>query len=215
MSELLHHVYGLRTGSHMLDDRLRSFVHEDSLLSDVQAIDEDDEKKAWLTIELLSFASLDPLTGNKPSDFFSIHDSEIGFHPYLHTVVNPVGIFSLPRGSELSGRVIAAIEANLSSRMFRAACMLRGSIKRFRELAQKRYSRRAMIAFHRARTDYPGDREAADRAYDEVIKPLGDRFMSRVHRLNEVATPGLNQGWTPWFANFLYRSLPRWSYAAS
>jgi len=218
MTPLVRCVNDLRRGDHLLDGALRSFVHQNSVMANALAVDQDDEKKAWLSLELLSCLALEPLHGTAATDFFSVYSNDIGFRLSFYTVTNPVGIFGLPRTHELSRRVVAAIETNLESRMFKVASMLRGSVESWRVLAWKRYEARARAASQRVLAECLGlapakhvlsreDRESMDAAYDSVLTPLEEHFQSRVRNLGNVAVPGLDAGWTRWLAGFLYQSL--------
>jgi hypothetical protein len=184
-------------------------------LERLDSIGKDSSAMARLTINLLEHIALDPLRGNRLSDFLPIAtDSETVFVClHLDRTVNFIGFFVLPITSPELPALAAAIEKNLASKKFKAAVMYRrlsaGNSPRFR-----RYEKAASAAYSIARqlaeeteppvSPYASDNarlersrrinEYAYQARDNVYEPAKNRLLTRIAGVGRQAQDATFQG---------------------
>lgn len=176
-----------------------------------------EEKKALKAAELLQHFALDPRQGTTLAECFdergpiyaqrgNEQGPTIVFALSLYRMVNPFGCIELPRTSQVLGVLVKAIQDNLSSKEFKAACvhlrMQKNLVKRqarLRVKAEDAYSNAYHLAAstapawkafgNEARLDY-FERHvypAARAARDAVYAPAWERMSQRMKAVEDLA----------------------------
>lgn len=203
----------LRRATHLLRPEVASMVMSVDFENTMARAAGDDNVKAFLLAEALKVIALDPFTGWRAEDFYSVYTKEIGFGVRFHGVVNFVGLVTLPVGSAPAKLLIAAIENNLNGRLFKAAKMYR-RLDRCRAALIEQVSTRASRAYAAVRMSCGGkflsqeDLARAVDAYDRVYKRRLDAIHARIGGVNDAATPGFLGAFPATVGEFLYRNLP-------
>lgn len=203
----------LRRSTHMLRPDVASFVCSVEFKEAIAAADASEDTKAFLMVEALKGIALDPLTGEGPASFYTIHGDSAGFHIRLNRTSNFIGLIDLPADSGRAKQLTEAIEQNLASRMFKAAKMHRR--------LDKRRTRLHMLAHEKAwfarmevleyRTNPKPSKEKLDlakAAYAMIYDPRMEAIDARIKRVSDASCPAFRGAYTSAVAEFLYRHLP-------
>lgn len=151
--------------------------------------------KVAATLHLLSRIALCPLAA--PGVLSDMHNGHV--HANLFGISNPVPLFSVEVGSPEHVALMAAAEANVASRGFRAAQRVRVWRDRFRRRA---FQEDSVVASFSALLKWPDaeafkqDREAARVAQDQCVRACHDkreqvreRRRVRMARLDQCTCP--------------------------
>lgn len=210
----MHAIAGqLRSSLHMLSGELVTMVNSLGFLEALRRADRDHDLRAFLMLEALKGMSLDPLAGTTPGAFYSTHGAVTTFAIQFHGWVNFIGGIELPAGSARARQLMDAIEANLSSKMFKAARMHRRLTRRKQRLLNQAYAR-ANKAYSHVRDQCSGrlatmeDEERANQAFRNVFDPRNALLNERVHRVATASAPGFVGAYSEAVAKFLYWHLP-------
>lgn len=182
----------------------------------LEAMERDPEQLARLTIALLGHVALDPQQGTTVDNHTpfrgalikgsNTHPTAVYFALQFHRVVNFIGNFTLSADSPEMPELLNAIEKNLSSKLFKAAQMVRRLEKtvpshyaRFRKKSEAAYS----AAYEKAEKGAPAwksfDNEERSRFYETnvypvaraasntVLTPLQDRIINRLAAVSNTA----------------------------
>ncbi|WP_425953105.1 hypothetical protein [Ralstonia pseudosolanacearum] len=215
----IHSVHNdLRRGLHMLNGDVRSFVGSADFTKAMKDADENDETKAFLLVKALDGIALDPLIGSNVDSFVWHLDGEVIIQVRFDRMVNFLGLFSLPESSRWAAPVIAAVECNLRSRMFKAAAMRRRLDRRavrLLESARSRARNAYAASLNRARASHgqgwqpsEDDLARANADYNQVFDPRKAQIGNRLHTLQAISAPEFSGSYTETVATFLYRHLP-------
>lgn len=211
----MHKMIGvLRGGKHLLTPEQVSMVEDPNFENTMRHAEQDEDAKAFLMIEALKGISLDPRTGERPECFCKQYGEVISFNIRFYGWTNFIGLIDLPAGSGRAKQLIGAIEANLKSRMFKAAKMHRRLNAR-RGRLHEQVVKRAHQAYLSVRMESPDGRftsaehkERADEAYERVFAPRMAVVDDRIRRVGSSATPEFQGAFTEAVAKFLYWHLP-------
>lgn len=193
-----------------------NYLSSPAFIEQLDAIGSDPETLAKLSIQLLDHVALDPTYGSKVEDFIVVaSDAETIFvNLQLNRLVNPVGAFMMRVTSASLPALMRAVQANLSSRMFKAAVTHRRlshgntrRIRRFEKAASAAFqaaylkadasiAKPSVYASEDARYERQQEvRAAGDAAYRKVYQPLFERLDSRITAIGrQAATEGYREG---------------------
>lgn len=211
----MHKIIGmLRSGRHLLTLEQVSMIENPDFESAMGHTEKDEDTKAFLMIEALKGISLNPLRGDRLASFCHQDVEGIYFDISFHCWTNFIGLIGLPAGSGRAKQLMEAIEANLKSRMFKAAKMHRRlNVRRGR--LHEQVSKRAYQAYLSVRMESPDGRftsaeheERANEAYEHVFAPRMAVVDDRIRRVANCATPEFQGAFTDALAKFLYWHLP-------
>ena len=124
-------------------------------------------------------------------------------------------VFSLPVSSGRAKQLNKAIEANLNSKMFKAAKMSRRLDRQLLRLESQieAKARKAYDAFKDPNGCFTKENleerlRLANEAYDQVTDPRKEQLKERVRRVSNCAFPGFQGSYSEAVAGFLYKHLP-------
>lgn len=205
----------LRRSTHMLAGDVLSMVQANDFEEAMRNAEADLDTKAFLTIQALKEIALEPRHAAR-EPFFVESDGRVCYHIRFDRMVNFIGeVFSLPASSGRAKQLNAAIEANLSGKMFKAAKMYRRLEQRVLRLEAQTKVRadKAFDAFKQpngyfAKENLEEQLRLANEAYDQVADPRKAQLRERISRVSECACPGFRGSYTEAVAGFLYRHLP-------
>lgn len=205
----------LRSSTHMLSGDVLSMVQADDFEDAMRNAEANLDTKAFLTIQALKEIALEPRDSDRESIYFET-DGCVAYNIRFDRMVNFIGgVFSLPANSGRAKQLNAAIEANLSGKMFKAAQMSRRLEKQVCRLESQAKARadKAYDAFKQpngcfANETFDEQLRLANEAYDQVMIPRKAQLRERMRRVINCACPGFQGGYTEAVAGFLYRHLP-------
>ena len=192
-----------------LSGALAEYCRTPEYCAKLTALSKDPAVLARLAIALLSHMALDPLTGNRAEHFVrgleGAEGSEVWVSLSFHRVINILGSFFLPRDLPETTELLAAVEANLNGRLFKAATIHRRierGTRRSRLLtraATRAGNERARIltegltpsAMPKYEYEQAAYREAlysqAQSAYDAIYEPRYAQIQGRLRALGAQA----------------------------
>lgn len=177
-----------------LSGPLAEYCRSGELVARLEQDERDPNAMARLTIQLLQCMALDPLVGDQVAHFIGPAGEGDAFVLLrFNRVVNFIGGFVISKASPAYAELVAAVQANLASRMFKAA-QLHRRLDQARKKAEARIVRKGRQVFDAVyqpgvaalgvRPDTVAERirlrEIADAAYDAVTVPLQERLRQRV-----------------------------------
>ena len=210
-------------------DDTAAYLRSPAFLAAVQRADDDPAERARLLIGMLSHVALDPSEGSQVENFLELQGEYLRVWVKFYQVSSIFGIFTVPRTSPEGRQLVQAIRANLTGRLFKAACMHR----RLRDKAgarDYRLCRRASAAFSAELSKHepqwtvrkfqiledetflahtPAALAAAESAKQAIYQPATER---RLRREEAVARASCNLGnpgqdWYKFLAEFAMRYM--------
>lgn len=197
-------------GLHMLPENIKPFFQAEGYIDLMLEIDNSEQRKAELTIQMLNCMALSPTEGYESvDDCYYDGDGTAAFMLHFNRITNPIGMFTLELSDPLFQSVLDAISENLKSRMYKAAIISR-RIERLSVKAQVRYRRKAGKAYEQVMDAAEVSAEViaqAEQAYNDSIKPNETRLFNRLRSVSNVAMPNAENGYTIWLAEFLHNNV--------
>lgn len=166
------------------------YFRSQDYLDQLTELGKDPTAMAKLSIHLLEHIALCPREGSTLSDFLKVHsDAETVFVCLrLSGVSNMLGVFVLPVTSPALPLLVAAIEKNLASKMFKAAQMYR-RLHGNNHARYRRIEAAARTASDKARQQV----EATSPEFDSYATPEARR--ERSQRVRDAAVEAFNSYW--------------------
>lgn len=205
-------------------DATAEFLRSAAFLEAINRADQDPAERARLLIGMLNHVALDPAEGTQAEHFVELQGEYLRVWVKFYRTSSIFGIFTIPRTSSEGRKLVQAIQANLDSRLFKAACMHR----RLRDKAPARdyrLCRRASAAFSAelskhepqwtvqkfqilddvpVRAHTPGALAAAESAKQAIYQPATERRQRREEAVAAASctlgNPG--QDWYKFLAEF-------------
>jgi hypothetical protein len=195
-----------------------AFLSSSDAAAAAAAAEDDPHASAVVILETLKGIALDPLRGSKPEHFMIDHGDYSTFWLMFDRLTHFVPMFDLPKDDPVHQEVTQAIEANLGSRMFKAAALNRRAYARLGRLETRNVRK-----WHRIHDEHIQQHMRPDtygQRRDEVLAQAAakataatqardDQLRRRSRAISDAAAPSLmGKSWSEWAIDRLVASLP-------
>lgn len=219
LAMVVHH-----QSSHVPASDLAFLASEDAFAS-AAAADIDVQASVAAMVDTLAGTALDPLRGTDVGHFVSDGGDHWSIHLSFHRLSHFINLFDIPKASPGAAELVTAIEANLQSKMFKAALIDRRLQRRFVKLQTRCSSRhietyRAYVTANSrqgmAQLEHQKVISQAEEAAARATEPRRASLLQRQRFLSARAMPTLaGRSYSQWVAERLASVLPRFVPAAA